>query len=356
MQSELTSLIFFACVAIGVSFLCSVAEAVLLSISPSYLARLKTTNPKLGAKVEKLKTEVDKPLAAILTLNTVAHTVGATGVGAQAVAIWGSGVVGIVSGVMTFLILVLSEIIPKTIGAVYWQALTPSIATLLNTLVKVFSPIIWCTEMVTRLVGKSQKEIITREHIGLIADMSVEGGHLSKSESILLKNFLEFPSVPVKEVMTPRTVIVALEGDISVDEAFNQHKKFPVSRIPIYEESLDQILGFVLRDDLLQAKADGNTDQNLKSLIRPILRIPTTSTVLRALDQLLKQQQQMAILVDEYGGTAGLITVEDIVETMLGVEIVDEADHQVDMQEYAKRRWDKRKERLAKLGVWKSER
>lgn len=344
-------LLLFAFVAIGFSFFCSIAEAVLLSVTPTYVATLGDRRQSTARLLESFKSSIDRPLAAILSLNTIAHTVGAAGVGAQAAAIWGSRWVGLVSAVMTLLILVFSEIIPKTIGAIYWRPLAPSVARAVQLLIIAMLPLVWLSDLLTKMIGgESAHEVVTREEVAAMATLGAEGGQLDSSEIRILHNLLRFESLRVADVMTPRTVMIAYPAATTIGELFALNPELPVSRIPIYGDSIDDIIGIVLANDLWLARAEGRFDTRLEELRRDATTIPWNAPLKRLFDQLLTTRQHIAIVVDEYGGTDGLVTLEDLIETLLGMEIVDESDAATDMQKLARRQWEKRA-RAMKLHV-----
>lgn len=338
----LTLLLVFAAISIGFSFLCSVAEAVLLCVTPSYIATKKEEGQRTAVVLEHMKQNIDRPLSAILSLNTIAHTVGAAGVGAQAATLWGSQAVGWASAVMTILILVLSEIIPKTIGAVYWRRLAPWIARLVQGLIWILFPLVWMSELVTRLISGGKTEIITREEVAAMAALSSLHGELETSESLILANLFRLPSLKVQDIMTPRTVVIALPEDLTVAEAYAQRPELPVSRVPIFDGTIDKVTGFVLRHDILLAHARGDSNKKLSELRREMRGVPASASLSHLFDLLLHQREHIALVVDEYGGTDGLVTMEDLLETLLGMEIVDEADTAADMQRIARRRWEER--------------
>lgn len=346
-------LIFYALVALGFSFLCSIAEAVLLSVTPSYIATLGDGAELSAARLKRMKENVDRPLAAILSLNTIAHTVGAAGVGAEAAGIWGNTAVGYASAVMTLFILVLSEIIPKTIGAVYWRALGPTVARVLEILIWVLYPLVWLSELLTKIIaGDAKQEIVTREEVAATAAMSTQTGELAEKEHHILNNLLRLHSLTVEDVMTPRTVILSAPETQTVGEFLHDNPKLPVTRIPVYDNSIDEVTGFILRPELLLAQAKNESDRQLKSLRRPIKTISPGASLSDALELLLNEREHIALVVDSYGGTDGLVTLEDIIETLLGMEIVDEADEAVDMQRLARRQW---KQRMESIGLDASE-
>jgi len=350
-QGSYNLLVIYALVALGFSFLCSIAEAVLLSVTPSYIAALEEKGRRSARRLKHLKENVDRPLAAILSLNTIAHTVGAAGVGAEAAGIWGSSAVGIASAVMTLLILFLSEIIPKTIGAVYWRELCVSTAEAIQVLIWILFPLVWVSELLTRLIaGDKKKEIVTREEVAATAAMSTETGQLGAEEHHMLSNLLRLRSLTVEDVMTPRTVIFGFPEEMGVGELLQQHHHLPVSRIPVYENegAIDEVTGFVLKTDILLAQARDKFNTKLRELRRPIKAIPSTASLTDAFELLLNQREHLALVVDEYGGTDGLVTLEDLVETLLGTEIVDESDTATDMQRLARELW---KQRIRPLGL-----
>ncbi len=346
LEGSIALLIAFAAIALIFSFLCSIAEAVLLSVSPSYPDAIKDAQPKGAACLLHLKNNIDRPLAAILTLNTIAHTVGAIGVGAEAGQIWGSLGVGIASGVMTFLILIVSEIIPKTIGAQYWRSLAVPTAYAVDILIKLIYPMVWLAELTTRLFTKPGTEPITRDEVAAIAQMSKDSGELRMVENRILKNLLQLQSLKVSDIMTPRTVIIAAAQNTTVEAFLKLHKHLPVSRIPIFADNIDQITGFVLKPDILLAQASGEVKKSLQKLKRELHAIPSTATLSTVFELFMERREHLAYVIDEYGGTDGLVSMEDLIETLLGIEIVDEADVTEDMQHLARQHWRVRAKNL----------
>ena len=348
----MTLLIIYALVSIFISFLCSILEAVLLSVTPTFV-NLKKKEGKLYAKaLEMMKNDVDKPLIAILTLNTVAHTVGAILVGVQAEKTFGSGnnIVGIVSAVMTVLILVLSEIIPKTIGATYWNKLAGFSTGVLNILIFVFkwTGVIWALQLFTRIFGKSAhgESILSREDFHAMTDIAHEEGVFEESESIVIKNLLNFKKILVKDVMTPRTVLKLAPEDQNIKDFFEQNKDLSFSRIPIYKNKSDNITGYILKDDVFREVAEGKIEQNLIDLKRTILVVDRNIAIPNLFEKFVQEKEHVALVVDDYGSVSGLVTMEDVIETLLGLEIMDESDTDSDMQELARQNWEKRAKRL----------
>jgi CBS domain containing-hemolysin-like protein len=345
-HTDVVLLVSYILLALIFSFLCSVAEAVLLSITPAFIAGLRGRQPKLAALLKRLKQDnVDQSLAAILTLNTIAHTVGAIGSGAKATVVFGSAWFGLFSALMTLMILFLSEIIPKTIGAVYWRSLAGLMARFVRALIWILYPLIWISEALTRLVaGGKNVQVFNREEFLAMAGIGERAGKIDPHESRIIRNLFRFSSLTAKDIMTPRTVISGLPINLTVDEVLNTDNRPSVtfSRLPLFQVDLDHITGFILRDDLLLSKAQGHGNVGIDTLKRTILTVPGSLPLSNLLEFFLDQRQHIAMVIDEYGGTKGLVTTEDVVETLLGMEIVDEMDTVEDMQALARRQWAKR--------------
>ena len=343
-NTDVILLVSYILLALIFSFLCSVAEAVLLSITPSYVAGLRDRKPKLAALLKRLKQDnVDQSLAAILTLNTIAHTVGAIGSGSKATVVFGSAWFGLFSAVMTLMILFLSEIIPKTIGAVYWRNLAGLTAQFVRGLIWALYPLIWVSEALTRLIARRKSaHVFSREEFIAMAGIGQRAGKIDQRESRIIKNLFRFDSLKAKDIMTPRTVISGLPQDMSVTESLDAKPSMTHSRLPLYQGNLDHITGFILRDDLLIAKAQDRGDVKLETLKREIKTVHEDISLSNLLEFLLEKRQYITLVIDEYGGTQGLVTTEDVVETLLGMEIVDEMDRVEDMQVLARKQWAKR--------------
>lgn len=328
--------------ALSVSFLCSILEAIILSITPSYIESLRQKGSRIAPVLYKQKEEIDKPLAAILSLNTIAHTVGSIGVGVQANAVWGdnSFTVGIVSTVMTLLILVLSEIIPKSLGANYWRQLAPSAARILQVLLFLLGIFVRISTLITRFIARQDKEAkISRAEISAMAEIGEQEGIFEEGESRALKNLLKFKQVKVKEIMTPRTVVVAIPEQNTIEETYRQEEYLRFTRMPIYQENIDQVSGFIHKHDLLYKMAKDEYDLPLHTLRRAIMRVSEKMPVNNLYEKLIAAREHIALVMDEYGGLAGVVTMEDVLETLLGIEIVDEFDDTPDLQAYAKEKW-----------------
>ncbi len=344
----MTLLIVFFLVAILFSFLCSMWEAVLLSITPSYARIQMQQGSAIGKHLHEFKENIDRPLAAILTLNTIAHTVAAIGVGSQANAIWAEThpfiTSFVVPVVMTLGILILSEIIPKTLGANYWKELAPFTVASLNFIMFLLTPLIWMTQLITKTLKKDkEKSILSRSDFLLMAEVGEEEGVFQENESTIIKNLLQFHQIESKSIMTPRTVVKAAAEEMTLQNYYEENRKLQFSRIPTFhEDSKDRVTGFFLKDEFLTNLLDGEGDKPLSSLRRDIMVINEDLPITDLYDQFLEKQEHIALVVDEFGGMAGIVTMEDVIETLLGLEIVDEFDKTVDMQTLARENWTKR--------------
>ncbi|MBL4605693.1 MAG: DUF21 domain-containing protein [Flavobacteriaceae bacterium] len=351
----MTILLVYATVSIFFSFLCSILEAVLLSITPTFIEIKMKEGQPYATQLEILKGDVDKPLIAILTLNTIAHTVGAILVGVQAeqlpykVEFLGFNIVGIVSAIMTLLILIVSEIIPKTIGASYWKQLAnfTSKALIILMFPLKYTGLLWLLQLTTKLIGnKGHASVLSREDFTAMTDIAEQEGVFQESESKIIKNLLSFKEVQVKDIMTPRTVLESADESQTIQSFFDEHPMLRFSRIPIYEGDPDTITGYFLKDQLLEAIIRGNGDQKLKAIKRPILITKRDLPIPSLFEQLIGQREHIALVVDEYGTVSGLVTQEDMIETLLGLEIMDESDNIEDLQLLARKSWEKRAKRL----------
>ncbi|MEM1416958.1 MAG: hemolysin family protein [Myxococcota bacterium] len=351
----MTLLLVYIGIALGFSFLCSILEAVLLSVTPAFVATLEETKPKLHAAVKKLKADVDRPLAAILTLNTIAHTVGAAGAGAEAAKVFGDAYLGLISAVLTLLILVFSELIPKTLGAVYWKRLVPFTAKVLPWLVRILSPFVAISRLITRAMkkeGGSHETKVSKEELAALARLGEAQGVVAPSESRVVVNLFRLGSLRVRDIMTPRTVVFALPAAKTVREVLpregggGEPTAMVFSRIPVYADDIDDVKGYVLKSELLLRAARDDFEATMGDLALKMMVVPDTLAVPELFDQLVAEREHIALVVDEYGGVDGIVTMEDVVETLLGLEIVDEADTAEDMRLVARRRWRMRRERM----------
>lgn len=337
-------LLFYVCLALGVSFLCSVMEAVLLSVSPSYIAQLEKNGSKAGTRLRLFKNDIDRPLAAILSLNTIAHTVGAAGAGAQAAFVFGEAYIGVISAVLTFLILVVSEIIPKTLGAAYWRGLAPVVVQFLRITIITMLPLVKMAEVLTKLLtSKKEEKNIHRDEFIALSEIGEKEGIFHKYESRLLHNLFYLNDILVKDIMTPRTVILALQKDLRVEDVREKYSVINFSRLPVYGENLDDIYGFVLKTDLLR---EVDTKKLLTEFVRPISVVSDMMSLHQLFEKMMEGSNHIALVVDEYGVTVGVVTMEDFIETLLGLEILDEEDRVEDLRELARKKWRERAARL----------
>ncbi len=343
----MTLLITYAVVSIAFSFLCSILEAVLLSITPTFITVKKNEGKQYATTLKKLKDDVNKPLISILTVNTIAHTVGAILVGVQAEKTFdpGNNAVGIVSAIMTLLILILSEIIPKSIGASYWKQLANFSAKAITILMFPLrvTGILWLLELTTKIVGKNPHNTnVSREDFHAMADIAQEEGVFQESESKVIKNLIDFKNVLVKDIMTPRIVMKTASEDMNIKSFYDENPNLKFSRIPIFQTTSDNITGYFLKDQLLESIIKGNGNNVLKTIKREIIITERNAQIKPLFDQLIEKREHLALVVDEFGSVSGMVTQEDIIETLLGLEIVDESDGDEDLQVLARKLWENR--------------
>jgi len=350
-----TLLITFFVLAIFFSFLCSLWEAVLLSITPTY-ARIQHQEGKITGKyLQEFKQNIDRPLSAILTLNTIAHTVGAIGVGEQAAAIWSESnpfiTRFVVPAAMTLAVLLLSEIVPKTIGALYWRRLAGFTVYSLRFLLIILAPLVWMGQLVTRsLKHDSDQPILTRNDFLAMAEMGAEDGVFEAGESKMIGSMIRFQNIEVSDVMTPRTVVSATAQEQTIGDYFKRRKENQFSRIPTHSEgNKDLITGYILKVDVMEALVDGRAQDSLAELRRDIVAIAEDFAVTELFKILTQRKEHIAVVLDDFGGMAGIITMEDIIETLLGMEIMDETDTTIDMRVLAQSLREKRAKALGAL-------
>ncbi|MBN1340454.1 MAG: HlyC/CorC family transporter [Bacteroidales bacterium] len=336
-------LIVYLVLAIAVSFLCSLVEAVLLSVSVPFL-EIKLQEGKRSAKLlHAMKKDIDQPLAAILSINTIAHTVGAAGVGAQAVKVFGDVYFGLISAVLTILILFVSEIIPKTLGARKWRSLALPLASILKVMIFISFPLVVMARWITRrMAGKSGQHTVFREEIAALASLGMKEGIFKKSEELVIKNLIRLQTLRIRAIMTPRTVLVSASEEMPLSEFFTRKEFLQYSRIPVFSGNIDNITGYVLKYDVLEGLAKDEFTKPLRDIKREILISYENFTIANLLEQLLGKREHISLVVDEYGGVEGIVTLEDIFETMLGLEIMDETDSMPDLRYLARERWLKR--------------
>ena len=340
-EGSVALLVFYITLALGVSFLCSILEAVVLSIPHTYIAVLQKDKSKVGDLWSNLKDDdAVRPLTAILTLNTIAHTMGAAGVGSQVQMIYGEDSLTIASIILTLAVLFLSEIIPKTIGTAYWKQLAPVAGRILNVMTKALTILIIPIQWLKAILPKGSHSLVTRDDVAALADLGEEEGILEEDEETVIHNLLRLREISVGEVMTPRVVVTAFQCDSTIRTILEENTVIRFSRIPVFGESIDDINGVVIRSELLMAASRDEWDRKISEFTKPVKSIKGDNSVDDALDMFLTERQQVAVVIDEFGGTAGLVTMEDVLETLLGEEIVDELDEVDDMRELAREQAD----------------
>ncbi|MBN1181108.1 MAG: HlyC/CorC family transporter [Bacteroidales bacterium] len=336
-------LFIYLFLALIVSFLCSILEAVMLSTPQSFLIVNQESGKSWAKRFIGLKDNIDKPLSAILTLNTIAHTVGAAGVGAQAVKVFGETYFGIISAILTLLILIFSEIIPKTIGAHYWRELARISSHIIRVTIFITYPLVLLSALITRVISKNRNEQFTsREEISALASIGVNEGIFNEKEYKIIQNLLRLKNVRVTEIMTPRVVLAIADEDLFLKEFLKNKNYLKFSRIPVFSENIENINGYVFRQTVFEKLAEDQYELKLKDIKREIVIVPETKVLFDVWEKLLEKKEHIALIVDEYGGIEGIVTMEDIIETLLGLEIIDEKDTITDMQKYARERWKTR--------------
>jgi CBS domain containing-hemolysin-like protein len=346
----MTLLFFYLFLALVVSFICSIMEAVLLSVPHSYLIVKQQKGNEWADSMIRLKSNINKPLSAILSLNTVAHTIGAAGVGAQAIIVFGDAYFGIVSAVLTILILVLTEIIPKTIGALYWRNLAKISTGVIRIMIIISYPLVVVSSMITKAISRNKIEYTTsREEISALASIGAEEGVFSEKEYKIIQNMLRLKNVRVTEIMTPRVVVALANEKLLLSDFLKSKDLLKFSRIPVFANNEDNITGYVFRQAVFEKLAEDQHELRLLDLKREIVFVPESIVLFNVWEKLLERKEHIAVVVDEYGGVDGIITMEDIIETLLGFEIVDEKDTITDMQQFARERWKSRQEKYKAL-------
>ena len=328
-------------VSILMSALCSTLEATLLSTPLSYITGLEDQGVKGAKRLKKLKQHSDRPISAILCLNTIANTVGASIVGSLVYEVYGDAIVGIFSTVFTLAILIFSEIIPKTIGTSYWRTLALPASAIINGMIFITFPLVWVLEKLTRLISSRSTQIsVSREDISAMVSVATEEEVIEKEEKKMIQNLLKLDELTAHEIMTPSAVVEMAEGNMTIREFYDSELSH--SRIPVYDEENDEyVIGYVLRQEILEKMAEDKFSTRLNDIIRPILTFSEEDSVADIWEKFLEKKEHISVILDEYGSVRGIVTLEDVIETMLGHEIVDEKDEVVDMQEYAKEQWEK---------------
>ena len=344
----MTTIITLSVLVLLISACCSMLEAILLSISAAYVAIEVKENPRTGQLMEHLKENLDRPLSAILTLNTITHTAGSAAIGALVQQQFGSFAITLFSLVLTLSVLIFAEIIPKMIGTEYWKTLAPIAIYVIQSIIFILYPIVWLSEVMGRMFKRPDEPEVTRAEVIATAQIGADEGSLHSKESKIIKNLLMLDNIFVSDIMTPRSVMFALDGSMTVEEVFAKYKPIRFSRIPVYEGSLDNIIGLVFRHKIHDTLSNDFHEVKISELALPISSVPERMTAGAALDFFIKRKEHLSLAVDEYGIVTGLVTLEDTVETLLGVEIVDELDSVADMRQYALEQWQLRKNQFRK--------
>ena len=335
-------------VSIALSALCSMLEATLLSTPLSYITGLEEQGRNGAARLKRLKQNPDRPISAILCLNTIANTVGASIVGSLVYEVYGDALVGVFSTIFTFAILILSEIIPKTIGTSYWRSLALPASVIINSMIFITFPLVWILERMQKLISSRSNQVsVSREDISAMVSVATEEEVIETEEKKMIQNLLKLDEVTAHEIMTPSVVVEMVPGSMSIKEFYDSVNTH--SRILVYDEDNDEyVVGYVLRSEVLEKMAEDNFNTPLNDIIRPILTFSEEDSVADIWEKLLEKKEHISAILDEYGSLRGIVTMEDVIETMLGQEIVDEKDEVVDMQEYAKDQWEKAQKEIIK--------
>lgn len=327
-------------VSIALSALCSMLEATLLSTPLSYITGLEDQGVKGAQRLKRLKQNPDRPISAILCLNTIANTVGASIVGSLVYEVYGDALVGVFSTIFTFCILIFSEIIPKTVGTSYWRSLALPASVIINSMIFISFPLVWILERLQKLISANSNQVsVSREDISAMVSVATEEEVIEKDEKKMIQNLLKLDEVTAHEIMTPSVVVEMVHGSMTIKEFYDSDNTH--SRILVYDEENDEyVVGYVLRQEVLEKMAEDSFDTPLNDIIRPILTFGEEDSVADIWEKLLEKKEHISAILDEYGSLRGIVTMEDVIETMLGQEIVDEKDEVVDMQEYAKDLWE----------------
>jgi CBS domain containing-hemolysin-like protein len=350
-QGSLTLLLTYMLLALVISSICSLLESTLLSTPLSFVNTLEQQGVKGFERLKRLKTDIDRPISAILVVNTIANTVGASLVGSEAARLYDSTGVGVVSGAFTFCILVFSEIIPKTIGSTYWRRLAIPASSIIQGMIYLTFPIVWVLERLTHRIADSSDQVsVSREDVVAMVTTGAEEGVLEKEENKMIQNLLKLDEIKAHDIMTPSSVVTMAESSQTIRDFYNSDDFAKFSRIPLYEEENDDyVTGYVLKQEILEKLAEDRFNVKLKDLERPILSFQEDESVSTIWEKLLEKKEHICVIIDEYGSMRGIVTLEDVIETMLGFEIVDESDEVVYMQQLAKEQWEEMQSRQKKM-------
>ena len=349
MEEQSPGLIYICMFAsMAISALCSVLEATLLSTPISYITGLEEQGVRGAKRLKRLKQNSDRPISAILCINTIANTVGASIVGSLVMDVYGSALVGVFSAIFTLLILIFSEIFPKTVGSYYWRTLAIPASTIIDAMIFIAYPIVLVMEKLTRLISSNSHQVsVSREDISAMVSVATEEEVIEKEEKKMIQNLLKLDELTAHEIMTPSAVVEMAEGNMTIREFYDSDLSH--SRIPVYDEENDEyVIGYVLRQEILEKMAEDKFTTKLIDIARPIMSFSEETSVGDIWEKMLAKKEHISVILDEYGSLRGIVTLEDVIETMLGHEIVDEKDEVVDMQEYAKEQWKKAQEEMVK--------
>lgn len=342
-------LLAYIIIALLLSSICSVMEAILFSMTPVYVIQLEQKHPKAGKSYALYKKNIETPLAAILSLNTISHTLGAAGAGAQATKIFGDAYLGIISAILTLLILFLSEIMPKALAAAFWKQLALPFLPILKLTMLTMKPLVVMSLLMTRILPKPKASpVVNHDEFLILTKKGIESGVFNEQESRILTNLFMLKTLTAKHIMTPRTVMYALQEDMTADDVLLKHSEIIFSRIPVYKTDPDNITGFVLKSDVLLCAVTDRRGVKLSELRRQISAVPQSLSISRLFTGMIKDRSHISLVIDEYGSTAGIVTLEDVIETLIGIEIVDEHDKVKDLQTLARQQWSNR---IRKMGL-----
>lgn len=333
-------LILFFFLALAISALCSVLEAVFLSTPATFVASAEGKNIRSAALLKSLKKQSNRPISAILTINTIANTMGAAGVGAQAGIVFGNEWVGVFSGILTLCILIFSEIIPKTIGNRYWRKMALPSASIIRVMLFITYPLVLLAEVLTRFIGHGKSQSVSRDEVSAMVKVGAEEGVFEKEENKMIQHLIKLSNVTAHEIMTPSSVVAEANEDLTVKEMYGKEKYSIFSRIPVYKDDEEYVVGYVLRQTVLEKLAEDKFSTRLSEIVRPILTFQEDTKVSDIWEMMLAKKEHISIIIDEYGCMRGVVTMEDVIETMLGFEIVDEKDTVTDMQALARQKWE----------------
>ncbi len=352
MSIALVYLILFLAGALVISFLCSILESSLMSTPVTYLSMLEESGVKSAKLFKSYKENIDKPIAAILALNTIANTIGAAGVGKQATEAFGSEWFGLVSAITTILVLIFAEILPKTIGALYWKKLIGFTSKTIKFLIFIMYPLVIMIQFIGKIFDRDGKNsAISRDEVTAMANIGEQAGVIKENENKVIQNIIKLDKIKVMEVMTPRTVTTIADEEMDLKTFYQNDKYLHYSRIPLYSDTAEYISGYILLSDALEGLADDKFDLKLKEIRRPITYFKEEQSIRDAWETLLASKEHIGLVIDEYGSFQGVLTLEDIIESILGLEIIDESDEATDMQQFAKERWERRMKRFKTINI-----